>query len=171
MVRTLIGLLVLGLAPWAVFAAEVLDFRFFDTRGTEYRSVTLVTTPENPKVGARWPSLLVVYTPRLDAPEFKLQLSVFKEHGVLEELQLLFVVACPTARDKDGYNMLTEEADRVALRPGRFSIRLLDGRGRLLKSSSRVLKVSEIRAALDGKLSPNSTVERDARKSGARPSP
>jgi hypothetical protein len=171
MMRTFIGLLVLGLTPWGIFAAEVLDFRFFDARGAEYRSTTLVTMPENPKVIERWPSLLVVYTPKLDAPEFKRQLSALREHGVFEELQLLVVVACPAVRDKDGYNMLTEEADRVALRPGQFSVRLLDGRGRLLKSSSQFLKVSEIRAVLEGKLSHNGTFEGDARKSGAHLSP
>jgi hypothetical protein len=149
--RTLLVVLSLGLTPWGALASELLDFRFFDSGGGEYRSATLVTVPKGAKVGERWPSLMVVYTPKLDAPEYKRQLKELEGHGIFEDLQLMLVVACPNDRDKHGYNMLTDEADRVAIKPGHFSVRLLDSRGRVLNSSIRILKAPEIRAILEGK--------------------
>jgi hypothetical protein len=129
-------------------ASRVLDFKFFDANGNEYSSVAL-------KEGLRKfhhinskASILLIYSPTLEGASLQKQLSLLGQHGAAEEMQMLYVVACPTAENRHGYYVASAQAQAVTANPSQFSVMVVGEGGRISKTWERVVTMNEIKVAL-----------------------
>ena len=130
-------------AASAAMAADMVDVPFFDAAGNKYLSADLRSRYGLNLEKAR---VLLVETPSLASPEYQTQAKAFDSLGhEIEELQVLFVVACPSEEYKDGYHTSSDVARALAPGQTTFRVRLLNPTGMVLKESSRPLSVKKLR--------------------------
>ena len=128
---------------------KVLDFAFAPPGGGKaYRSTTIEQSLRVELRDQSQPSIIVVSTPSADDPTFRKQLTILKKLPA-EELEALFVVACPTGSPPDVYAMADKTAEKLFGKNPDFRVFILDGVGRVRHASWEVLDAKQIRAVIE----------------------
>ena len=141
----------LGLALLAACSQspKLLDFKFSPADGDKtYRSTTIEQAIREELRDESQPSLIVVVTSSVEDPKFREQFQIMKKLPA-DELETLFVMACPTGCAGESYAMSAESARKLFGDNPKFRVFVLDGKGRVIKDSKDVLKAKEIREIVE----------------------
>jgi len=142
-----IMIMFLLLCPIVAVANEPLDFGFVDASGTEYRVSSLPSQLES-EYGHSFADIRVflIETPDLNDKEYLEQeriIDTMPERKV-ENLQLIFVVACPIGTYMDGYHTSLETAKTLMVNMNRFRVRLLNAGGSVLFESATSVSAGQL---------------------------
>lgn len=162
----LLTLILLASAATHASPLTVLDFPFFDAGGKEYRSVSFQKALHESYGVEGGSYILLVYAQSLEDRSLSDQASLLSYHGAMEKLQLLYVVACPSAEDQDGYYVPSSKAKELSTNPRQFSVALIGEGGHVIKRWHRPISLKEIREALP--ITSNPPLQRDVPQA-ARP--
>lgn len=127
---------------------KTLDFIFFDATGNEYHSVSLQEDiPKYHGIKSN-PYILLVYAPSLNEQSLAQQESLLANLGAFEELQLLYVVACPSAEVRAGYYVPSSKAHQLTLKRRQFSVALIGAKGMLIRRWYHPISLKELRGLI-----------------------
>ena len=144
----LISVLFLGCANSQVHQ----DFPFQDSGKREYRATTLHADLTK-HFGHPFPKIkvLLIETPTLANASFIKQNETFKSIGhAIEEMQVMFVVACPTEEYLGGYHTTKETATALAKERPIFRLTLLSANRQILKTTTAPLDSKELHKWVQG---------------------
>ena len=107
-------LLVLLLVMWSAASsyADTMEFDFQGSAGEPYRSTSF-----NQKIEAKYKAkynitLILVQTPSLDNADYLKQNKILDEIDA-EQLQVIYVIACPKKEYSHGYHTTIDEAGKL----------------------------------------------------------
>lgn len=122
------------------------DFRFQDSGKREYRTTTLKADLIK-HFGHQFPKIkiLLIETPTLANPSFIAQNEAIDSiRSDIEEMQVMFVVACPTEEYSSGYHTTKETARTLAKKHSTFRLTLMAADGQVLKATAAPLDGKEL---------------------------
>jgi len=125
---------------------KTLDFLFYSAPSVFHRSVYLEEWFEQAYEANFNMTMILLETPSLDDSRYLKQMEILESlpDGMAEKLEFIYVVSCWTKEYRDGYHTKLETARRLAEGHNDFRVRFLDGRGKVLFTSSDVLTADEI---------------------------
>lgn len=123
--------------------SNVLDFIFFESDQKSFRSVTLRQDLIRQNYDVHSPLILLIQTQSLKDPKFLKQYHLDDSIDAVE-LELLYVVACPTEVHKDGYYTDMATAKMLNHSGNKFQITLLDDQGQIFYQTSKGLSSKKI---------------------------
>lgn len=128
--------------------SQTLDFKFYNSHGIEYKSTSLNEQLEKEYHSKIQTRIILAGTENLyDKLYSKQKKTLDSLDG--ETLQLIFVTACLTKENRDGYYTSIEDSRSLIGKDQSFSIRIIDSKANVIFESRKVISTEKIKSILN----------------------